>query len=82
MVSDSAYPKMVKFLGAGEKRKISNFIGWFCVKDKLLGQKTERTIYCPDTDGLLKVSAQSEWWFPIQPPSPPSPPHKKKVNFF
>ena len=60
MVSDSAYLKKVKFLGPGEKSKISNFIGWFCVKDKLLGQKTETTVYCPDTDGLLKVSAQSE----------------------
>ena len=51
MVSDSGYPKMVKFLGADEKTKISNFIGWFRVKDKLLEQKTERTVYCPDTDG-------------------------------
>ena len=73
MVSNSAHPKLVKFLGAGEKTKISNFIGWFCVKDKLLGQKAERTVHCPDTDGLLKASAQSEWWFPIHPllPVPP-----------
>ena len=67
MVSGFSLPKNVKFLGASEKTKISNFIGWFCVKDKLLGQKTERTVYCPDTHGLLKVSAQSEWWFPICP---------------
>ena len=66
MVSNSAPQKLVNFLRAGEKTKISNFIGWFCVKDKLLGQKTERAVYCPDTEGLLKVSAQSEWWFPIQ----------------
>ena len=49
------------------------------IKDKLLAQETERTVYCPDTDGLLKVSAQSEWWFPIQPPSPP--PIKKGSKF-
>ena len=60
--------KLVNFLQADKKTKISNFIGLFCVKDKLLGQKTERAVYCPDTEGLLKVSAQSEWWFPIQPP--------------
>ena len=54
-----------------ENQNFSNFIGWFCVKDKLLGQKIERTVYFSDTDGLLKVSAQYEWWFPIQPtPSP------------
>ena len=58
---------MVKFLRADEKTKISNFIGWFCVKGKLLGQETNRTVYCRDTHELLKVSAQSEWWFPIQP---------------
>ena len=52
---------MVKFLGAGEKAKISNSIDWFCVKDKLLGQKTEIIVYCPDTDWLLKVSAQSKF---------------------
>ena len=79
MVSDSAHPKMRKFLGAGEKTKISHFIRWFCVKDKLLGQKSERRVYCPDTDGLLKVSAQSEWWFSMQPPAPP---HKKKNGKF
>ena len=27
---------MVKFLQAGKKVKILNFIGWFCLKDKLL----------------------------------------------
>ena len=65
----------VNFLRAGEKTKISNFILWFYVKDKLLRQKTERVVYCPETEGLLKVSAQSEGWFPIQP-------SKKWVNFF
>ena len=69
---------MVKFLGAGKKTKISNFIGWFCIKDKLLGQKAERAVYCPDTEGLLKFSAQSEWWFPMQLPTPPPLLLKKK----
>ena len=36
----------------------------------MLGQKTDIAFYCPDTEeGLLKVSAQSEWWLPIQPAS-------------
>ena len=43
---------MVKFLGAGEKAELSNDISWFCVKDKLLGQKAERSVYCPDTEVL------------------------------
>ena len=67
MVSDSAYPKMVKFLGAGKKAKISNFIGWFCLKDKLLEQKTDAAVSSPDTEGLWKVSAKSESCFAIQP---------------
>ena len=37
MVSNSAYPKMVKFLGAGEKVENSNFIGLFCLKKPNLG---------------------------------------------
>ena len=53
---------MGEFLSADKKTKISHFIGWFCVKDKLLGEKTERAVYCPDTEGLLKVSTISESW--------------------
>ena len=30
---------MVKFLGAGKKPKISNFISWFCLKGELPEQK-------------------------------------------
>ena len=56
---------MVEFLGAGEKAKISNFIGLFCLKDKLLGQKTDTAVFSPDTEGLWKVLAKSESWFPI-----------------
>ena len=67
VVSNSTYTKIVKFLRAGEKVQISNFIGWFCQKDKLLGQKTDITFYCPDTECLWKVSAPSEFWFLIQP---------------
>ena len=44
----------MNFLRAGKKTKISNFIGWFCVKDKFLEQKTERAIYCPETEGYEK----------------------------
>ena len=40
MVSDSAYPKIVKFLWAGEKAKIWNFIGLFYLKKSNFG-KTE-----------------------------------------
>ena len=57
---------MVKFIGAGEKAKISNFIGWFCLKNKLLEQKNDAAVSCPDTEGLLKVSAKSESCFAIQ----------------
>ena len=41
----------VKFLRAGEKVKFSNFIGWVCLKDKLLGQKIDTAVSCPDTQG-------------------------------
>ena len=58
---------MVKFLGAGEKAKISNFIGWFCLKDILLAEKLDRTVSCRDGEGLLKVSGKSDSWFLIQP---------------
>ena len=58
---------MMKFLGVDEKAKISNFIGWFCLKDKLLEQKTAAAVFCPDTEGLWKVSAKSELSFAIQP---------------
>ena len=57
----------VNFLRAGEKVKISNFIGCFCLKDKLPEQKIGTTVSSPDIEGLWKVSAKSELWFPIQP---------------
>ena len=65
---------MVKFLRAGENFQISNFIGWFCLEDKLLEQKIDTSVSCPDTEGLWTVSANSESWFPIKPP-------QKWVNF-
>ena len=58
---------MAKFHGAAEKVKISNFIGWFCLKDKLLEEEIDTAVSCPDTEGIRKVSAKSELWFPIQP---------------
>ena len=57
----------VNFLRACQKVKISNFNGWFCLKDELLEQKIDRTVSCADSEGLWKVSAKSESWFPIQP---------------
>ena len=41
VVFNSIYTKIVKFLRAGKKVKILNFVVWFCLKDKLLGQKTD-----------------------------------------
>ena len=67
MVSNSANTKVVKFLRAGKKAEISNFISLLCLKDKLLGQKTDRSVSSPDTEGLWKDFAKSESWFPIQP---------------
>ena len=57
----------VNFLGASKKVEISNFIDWFCLKDKLFEQKNDTAVSCPETEGLWKVSAKSELWFPIQP---------------
>ena len=57
----------MNFLRASEKIKISNFIGWFSLKDKLPEQKIDTTVSSPDSEGLLKVSAKSELWFAIQP---------------
>ena len=57
----------MKFLRAGEKIKISNFIGWFSLKDKLPEKKIDIAVSAPDSEGLWKVSAKSESQFPIQP---------------
>ena len=66
-VSTSAYPKLVKFLRAGEKVKISNITGCFCVKEKLLEQNFDTAVSCLDSEGLWKASAKSESWFSMQP---------------
>ena len=58
---------MVKFLGPDERVGISNFIGWFCLKCKLLEENTNAAVSCPVTEVLWKVSAKSELWIPIQP---------------
>ena len=44
--------KTVKFLGASEKVNISNFISWFYLKNKLLKQKRNTEVSCPDTEEL------------------------------
>ena len=41
---------MVKFLRARKKVKISNYIGWFCLKDKLLEQEIDKEVSCADTE--------------------------------
>ena len=56
----------MKFLGAGKKSEISNFISLFCPKHKLLEQRNDTAVSFPDTEGLWKVSAKSESSFTIQ----------------
>ena len=58
---------MVKFLGAGKKVEISNFIGLVCLKEKCFRHKTDTAVSSPNTEGLLKVLAKSESWILIQP---------------
>ena len=53
---------MVIFFRASKKVKILKFIGWFCLKDKLLGQKTDTAVYCPHNEGLWKISTKSKSW--------------------
>ena len=58
---------MLKVLGAGEKVEISNFIGWFHLKDKFLKKKTDAAVVSfPDTEGLWKVSGKYELCFEFQ----------------
>ena len=64
----------VNFLRAGKKVKISNLIGWFCLKDKLLEQNVDTAVSCPDTKEPWKVWGKTDSWFPILPP-------KSWVNF-
>ena len=56
---------MVKFLGAGEKAEISNFIDLFWLKYKLLEQNIDIAVSSADTERLWKVLAKSESWFLI-----------------
>ena len=58
--------KMAEFFKAGEKVKISNFIGCFCLKDKLTEQKIYTASSCSDSKELWKGSEKSKPWFPIQ----------------
>ena len=74
MVSNSAPKKLAEFPSAGEKVKFSNFISWFHLKDKLLEQKIDTTVSCPDTEGPWKVCGKIDSWVPIQPT-------KKSANF-
>ena len=54
--------------------KISNFICWFWLKEKLPEQKSDTGLSCPDIEGPWKVWGDSDSWFPIQP-------RKKSANF-
>ena len=65
--SNAAYQKMLKFLRAGEKVKISNFFDWFSLKDEWLDQKLDTLVFSHDSEELWKVSAKSDSLFPIQP---------------
>ena len=55
VVFNSAYPKMVKFPRAGKKVKTSNFLDWFCLKNKLFEQKLDTAVSCLNTEGPWKV---------------------------
>ena len=59
---------MIKLLGAGVKVEISNFFTWFWLRGELPYQKIGTSVSCPDSEVLWKVSAKSDFWFPIQPP--------------
>ena len=55
------------FFGVGEKLKISNFIGSFLVKDKLVEPEPFRGVSCPGTERLWRAWGKTESSFPIQP---------------
>ena len=55
------------WLNRARRVKISNFIGWFWLKDKLLEQKIDIAVSCSDTEGPWKVWGKTDSWFPIQP---------------
>ena len=67
--------KLENFFGVGEKVKISNCIGQFFLKAKLVQAETFTGVSGHDTEGLWKVSGKFEWYFLIQPP-------EKLDNFF
>ena len=51
----------------GKKLKISNFIGSFSVKGRLVETETFTGVSCPGSEGLWKVWGKTDSWFPIQP---------------
>ena len=53
------------FFGVGEKVKISNFIGFFFVKGKLVEPETFTGVSCPDTEGLWEVWGKTKSRFSI-----------------
>ena len=62
-------PKSLEsFFRVGEKVKISNLIGFFFVKGKLVEPETFAGVSCHDTEGLWKVWDKTVSCFPIQPP--------------
>ena len=49
---------MIKFLRAGQKVEVSNFISCFCLKDNLPEQNVDRASSYPDSKDLQKVSSK------------------------
>ena len=56
----------MNFLRPSENVKISNFIGRFCLKDKLTEQKIDTGKSCPDRKELWKVPVKSKVRFQIE----------------
>ena len=56
---------MVTFLRTGKKVEVLNPFSWFRLKEKLLDEKMDTSVFCPYSKELWKVLAESEPWFPI-----------------
>ena len=60
--------KRLIFLQQEGRVEFSNFIGLFCLKGKLLEQKTFKRVSFYDTEGIWNVWPKTELWFPNQNP--------------
>ena len=69
VVSNTAKKKKrLIFLQQEGRVEFSNFIGLFCLKGKLLEQKTFKRVSFYDTEGIWNVWPKTELWFPNQNP--------------